>query len=49
MDIRTSYRRWASYRQTVKELSALNGRQLSDLGLTRADIKVVARDHSRLL
>ena len=49
MDIRTSFRRWASYRQTVKQLRALSARQLRDLGITRGDIKAVARDHAELL
>ncbi len=49
MDIRTSYRRWASYRQTVKELSALNSRQLQDLGISRGDIAAVSRQHASLL
>lgn len=49
MDIRASVRRWASYRQTVKNLSSLNNRQLKDIGITRGEIKFVARDRSSLL
>ncbi|MFW8594737.1 DUF1127 domain-containing protein [Cribrihabitans neustonicus] len=34
--------RYRLYSQTVSELSALSGRELSDLGLSRSDIKRVA-------
>ena len=33
-----------TYKKTVVELSALSNRQLSDLGIQRANIAVVARD-----
>ena len=36
-------RNWRTYRQTVNELSVLSNRDLSDLGIARADIKKVAR------
>ena len=38
-------KRQAAYNQTVRELAALDNRQLSDPGITRADIQQIARDH----
>lgn len=35
------------YRQTVRELSALSDRTLSDLGVGRGDIRAVALEASR--
>lgn len=49
MDIRKALRRWAAYRQTVRELNALGNRELSDLGINRADIQRIARDHADTL
>lgn len=43
MDIRKTLRKWAAYQQTVRELNALDNRQLTDLGITRSDIHFVAR------
>jgi uncharacterized protein YjiS (DUF1127 family) len=45
MDIRKTFRKWSAYQQTVRELSSLDNRQLNDLGISRADINRVARDH----
>jgi uncharacterized protein YjiS (DUF1127 family) len=39
----TAFRRWRKYNETVKELSALTRRELNDLGITREDIRQVAR------
>jgi uncharacterized protein YjiS (DUF1127 family) len=36
---------WKHYGDTVRELSALNDRELSDLGITRSDIPRVAWEH----
>lgn len=47
MDIRKTLRKWAAYQQTVRELAALDNRQLNDLGIARTDIQRVARDHAR--
>jgi len=44
MDIRKTFKRWNAYQQTVRELNALGGRDLADLGITRADINRVARE-----
>jgi uncharacterized protein YjiS (DUF1127 family) len=49
MDIRKTFRQWAAYQQTVRELNTLDSRQLSDLGINRTDINRVARDHSRAI
>lgn len=46
MNIRNTLRKWAAYRQTVRELANLDNRQLNDLGITRSDIQRVARDHA---
>jgi len=37
-------RRWQRYNRTVAELSHLSSRDLTDLGLSRADIPRVARE-----
>jgi uncharacterized protein YjiS (DUF1127 family) len=37
-------RNWALYRRTVRELSDLNARQLSELGIHKSDIRRVARE-----
>ncbi len=49
MDIRKTFRKWAAYQQTIRELTALDNRQLADLGITRSDIQRIARDHVRAL
>ena len=43
MDIVGKYRHWRNYRRTVNELSSLSNRELSDIGINRADIRNVAR------
>ena len=47
MGIRQTLKNWATYQRTVRELTALDNRQLNDLGITRADIQRIARDHAR--
>jgi uncharacterized protein YjiS (DUF1127 family) len=49
MGIRKTLRKWAAYQQTVRELAALDNRQLNDLGITRTDITRIARDHASTL
>ena len=49
MGIRNTLKKWAAYQQTVRELAALDNRQLSDLGITRTDIQRIARDHARTI
>jgi uncharacterized protein YjiS (DUF1127 family) len=38
---------WKDYGTAVRELSALNDRELADMGISRSDIDRVARQHSR--
>ncbi|BCP55719.1 DUF1127 domain-containing protein [Kaistia sp. 32K] len=38
-----SYKTWMKYRETRSELSRLDNRELSDLGINRADIKAIAK------
>ncbi|GLQ57611.1 DUF1127 domain-containing protein [Devosia nitrariae] len=45
MGIRNTLRKWTAYQQTVRELASLDNRQLNDLGISRADINRIARDH----
>jgi uncharacterized protein YjiS (DUF1127 family) len=49
MDIRKTFKKWAAYQQTVRELAALDNRQLNDLGIARTDISRIARDHASSL
>ena len=42
MNLIRNYRNWRRYRDTVNELSRLTNRELSDLGITRAEIEHVA-------
>lgn len=37
------YNRWRRYRRTVRELTGLSNRDLTDLGINRSDIRRVAR------
>ncbi|WP_457090618.1 DUF1127 domain-containing protein [Microvirga sp. P5_D2] len=41
--ILSQIRAYLRYRETVRELSQLNDRELSDLGIVRSDIHTVAR------
>jgi uncharacterized protein YjiS (DUF1127 family) len=49
MGIRQTFKRWSAYQQTVRELAALDNRQLNDLGISRVDIQRIARDHARTI
>jgi uncharacterized protein YjiS (DUF1127 family) len=37
------YRRWQRYRRTLHELQMMTDRDLSDLGISRYDIRRIAR------
>ncbi len=39
-------RSWMRYRETVRELSRLTDRELDDLGISRWDIRYVAKKHA---
>jgi len=43
MSIRQRIQQYVSYQRTVRELNKLDGRQLNDLGIARADIAALAR------
>jgi len=43
MNIAQKLTTWRKYRETVKELGRMSDRELSDLGIGRADIRRVAR------
>ncbi|RCS24110.1 DUF1127 domain-containing protein [Phyllobacterium salinisoli] len=43
MNLIRSYNNWRRFRDTVGELNRLSNRELSDLGISRADIPYVAR------
>ncbi|QDZ01671.1 DUF1127 domain-containing protein [Nitratireductor mangrovi] len=43
MSIIRNYRNWRRYRHAVGELSRLSDRELDDIGITRAEIPLVAR------
>lgn len=45
MGIRTAFKRWNAYQQTVRELNSLDNRSLTDLGIARVDIPRIARAH----
>ena len=49
MNIRQKLAAYAQYQRTVRELAALDNRQLNDLGITRNDITRIARDHASTL
>ncbi|UJW76925.1 DUF1127 domain-containing protein [Rhizobium sp. SL42] len=43
MNVARSFNNWRKYRQTVAELGRMSSRELSDIGISRADINRVAR------
>ena len=43
MTIARTLNNWRKYRQTVTELGRMSNRELNDLGISRADIRTVAR------
>ena len=43
MNLIRNYRNWRRYRDTVNELSRLSNRELTDLGISRAEIATVAQ------
>jgi uncharacterized protein YjiS (DUF1127 family) len=43
MNVARSLNNWRKYRQTVNELGRMTNRELSDLGIDRGDIRIVAR------
>jgi uncharacterized protein YjiS (DUF1127 family) len=47
MSFSRTLRTWRQYRNTVSELNSLSQRELSDLGIARSDIPVIARQATR--
>lgn len=47
MNLTRTLNNWRKYRQTVNELGRMSDRELSDLGIGRADIRSVARSAVR--
>lgn len=47
--IKTYLSRYAAYKQTVKELSSMSDRQLSDLGISRYEIDLIAIESAKLV
>ncbi len=43
MNIARSFNNWRKYRETVNELDRMTNRELGDLGITRENIRSVAR------
>lgn len=39
------YGRYKAYKRTVEELGMMSNRELADIGISRWDIKRVAREH----
>jgi len=48
-NIKNSFKRWMQYQNTVRELSSLDNRSLSDLGISRADIKAIAMEQKNYI
>ncbi len=43
MNIAKKIADYAKYQRTIRELNALDNRQLNDLGITKGDIRAIAR------
>ncbi|MBX4868382.1 MULTISPECIES: DUF1127 domain-containing protein [Rhizobium] len=43
MNVARSFNNWRKYRQTVAELGRMSTRELDDLGISRGEIRNVAR------
>lgn len=44
MSILKTIQKWSAYRQTVRELSALDNHALDDMGIGRGDIPGIAKE-----
>jgi uncharacterized protein YjiS (DUF1127 family) len=45
-DLAEKFGAWRRYQDAVRELSELNDRELSDIGIARDDIDAIARQHA---
>jgi uncharacterized protein YjiS (DUF1127 family) len=43
MNVARTFTNWVKFRQTVTELGRMSSRELQDLGIDRADIRLIAR------
>jgi uncharacterized protein YjiS (DUF1127 family) len=43
MNLIQNYRNWRRYQRTVNELSRLSNRELADIGVSRHEIRALAR------
>jgi uncharacterized protein YjiS (DUF1127 family) len=43
----TKVQAWLTYRETVRELEYLSDKELSELGISRSDIKEIARQAAK--
>ncbi|TCM58541.1 MULTISPECIES: DUF1127 domain-containing protein [unclassified Rhizobium] len=48
MNVARSFTTWRKYRQTVNELGRMSTRELNDLGISRSEIRTVARSAAAL-
>ena len=44
---KTRYDRWQRYQRTLHELESLSNRELADIGISRFDIPLLARESVR--
>jgi len=44
--LKSNLRRWARVRNTIRELSQLTDSDLADLGISRSDIRFIAKKHA---
>jgi uncharacterized protein YjiS (DUF1127 family) len=47
MNLSTAFKNWRQYRKTFNELDRLTTHELNDLGISRCDIRRVARGGTR--
>ena len=45
--LKSRYSTWKRYSRTLQELQSLSNRELTDLGIARADIERLAREAAR--
>jgi uncharacterized protein YjiS (DUF1127 family) len=45
--LKTRYSTWKRFNRTVSELNSLSERELADLGISRSDIRRIAREAAK--
>jgi uncharacterized protein YjiS (DUF1127 family) len=43
MNFSSAFKNWRKYRQTINELDRMSAHELNDIGISRSDIRRVAR------